>query len=89
MDSREQVLTHEAGVKVPIDLQNMSVAVKGWIRVIQEEPTDPLNQPVSAVRAVRADVSPEVRLGPQLDGAWMPRTVALVVITQTDSKILP
>ena len=34
MDSREQVLTHEAGVKVPIELQNMSVTVKGWVRAI-------------------------------------------------------
>ena len=37
MDSREQVLTHEAGVKVPIDLQNISVTVKGWVRVVHSE----------------------------------------------------
>ena len=37
MDSREQVLTHEAGVKIPIELQNMSVTVKGWIRAISAD----------------------------------------------------
>ena len=31
---REQVLTHpEAGVTVPIELQNRSMTVRGWIRV--------------------------------------------------------
>ena len=57
MDSREQVLTHEAGVKVPIELQNMSVTVKGWVRAINSSDDVSVSQPTSlAVRAVRSDV---------------------------------
>ena len=51
MDSREQVLTHEAGVKIPIELQNMSVTVKGWVRVVNSETVETLNQPKSVIRA--------------------------------------
>ena len=71
MDSREQVLTHEAGVKIRIELQNMSVTVKGWVRVVNSEVledmnqhAETMNQPRSVVRAVRADVTPLMRLGP-------------------------
>ena len=64
MDSREQVLTHEAGIKIPIELQNMSVTVKDWVRVMKQEQDDQAKQAVSEVRAVKADVSPSVRLGP-------------------------
>ena len=65
MDSREQVLTHEAGVKVPIELQNMSVTVKGWVRVISSDlNASNVQQPEHVVRAVRADVTSDLRLGP-------------------------
>ena len=64
MDSREQALVHEAGVKVPIDLQNMSLTVKGWIRVISSDDVEPANSPQALVRAVRADVTPLMRMGP-------------------------
>ena len=64
MDSREQALTYEAGVKVPIELQNMSLTVKGWIRVIDSDDVEPVRQPQALIRAVRADVTPAMRLGP-------------------------
>ena len=64
MDSREQALVHEAGVKVPIDLQNMSLTVKGWIRVISSDDVEPAHSPQALVRAVRADVTPLMRMGP-------------------------
>ena len=64
MNSKEQVLTHDAGVKIPIELQNMSVTVKGWVRVISADPSSDMEQPPNMVRAVRADVTPLLRLGP-------------------------
>eukprot|EP00435_Cladocopium_sp_Y103_P071104 s334_g36.t1 len=64
MDSREQVLTHDAGVKIPIELQNMNVTVKGWVRSISNESIQHLDEePHASVRAVRADVTPFLRLG--------------------------
>eukprot|EP00435_Cladocopium_sp_Y103_P024508 s2794_g6.t1 len=61
MDSREQVLTHEAGVKVPIELQNMSITVKGWVRVINSsDDSAQCHQPKLSVRAVRADVTADL-----------------------------
>ena len=36
IDSREQTLTHGAGVQIPFELRNRSMVVKGWIRVIEE-----------------------------------------------------
>ena len=66
MDSREQVLTHEAGVKVPIDLQNISVTVKGWVRVVHSETVESVNQPKAVIRAVKFELMlpPMMRLGP-------------------------
>ena len=81
MDSREQVLTHEAGVKVPIELQNMSVAVRRSQQILSISLSQQFVQ-FEQMLALRYVLD-------QLDGAWMPQTVALVVINQTDSKFLP
>ena len=62
----EQTLTHSAGVRVPIELQNMSVTVKGWIRVISsgDDSVATQPQPQFSVCAVRADVTSDLRLAP-------------------------
>ena len=36
IQSDEQVLSHKTGLKVPIELQNRSIMVNGWIRVLKE-----------------------------------------------------
>ena len=61
----EQTLTHSAGVRVPIELQNMSVTVKGWIRVISsgDDSVATQPQPQFSVCAVRADVTSDCGVG--------------------------
>ena len=63
VNGREQTLVHGSGISVPIEMQNKSMAVRGWIRVLREEP-QALGPMV--IRAVRADVWPdltEMRIG--------------------------
>ena len=39
LDSKKQALTHKTGdVRVPVELQHRSIVVKGWVRIINEEP---------------------------------------------------
>ena len=60
LDSREQALIHETGnVRVPVELQHRSIVVKGWVRVINEEPKveEEHLQP-------KAEVTRALRLGP-------------------------
>jgi hypothetical protein len=60
----EQTLTHLAGVRVPIELQNMSATVKGWNRVISSGNGSVVTQlqPQFSICAVRADVTSDLRL---------------------------
>ena len=60
----EQVLTHSTGLKIPIGLQNQSVTVKGWIRVLTA--VDQTGDVISShgIHAVRAEVTDDLRLGP-------------------------
>ena len=53
VDAREQAFVHTSGISIPIEMQNRSMAVCGWIRVLREEPRalGPM-----VIRAVRADV---------------------------------
>ena len=49
----EQTLTHGSGISIPIELQNKSMSVRGWVRMMRNEPEvlDPF-----CIRAVRAEV---------------------------------
>ena len=38
VDARQQALVHTSGVRIPIEMQNRSMAARGWIRVLREEP---------------------------------------------------
>ena len=60
----EQTLTHLAGVRVPIELQNMSATVKGWNRVISSGNGSVVTQlqPQFSICAARADVTSDLRL---------------------------
>ena len=60
----EPALTHLAGVRVPIELQNMSATVKGWNRVISSGNGSVVTQlqPQFSICAVRADVTSDLRL---------------------------
>ena len=52
--SREQVLMHpEAGVKVPIELQNQSITVRGWIRAVSEQRDESVVDVSHAICAVK------------------------------------
>ena len=63
--SREQVLMHaEAGVKVPIELQNRSMTVRGWIRAVSEQKDEPVAEMSHAICAVKAQVNAELQHGP-------------------------
>jgi hypothetical protein len=65
VNAAESTLEHGCGVSVPIEMQNQSLAIRGWIRVLKDEQQDTLT-----VRAVRADVVPdlsEMRIGWQLN----------------------
>ena len=62
--SREQVLTHPAGVKIPIELQNKSMTVHGWIRVLGEKREDPDGMIYNSVCAVKATLREELEKGP-------------------------
>ena len=57
VDAREQSLVHTSGISIPIEMQNRSMSVRGWIRVLREEP-QALGPMV--IRAVRADVFGEL-----------------------------
>lgn len=50
----EQVRTHSTGFKIRIELQNQSITVKGWIRVL-----------TAVIHAVKAEVTDDLRQGPQ------------------------
>ena len=60
MCSREQVLTHPAGVKIPIELQNKSMTVHGWIRVLGEKRENPDEVIHNSICAVKATVREEL-----------------------------
>ena len=70
VDGTEQALSHPAtGTKVPIELQNKSMMVRGWIRMVGAA-VPSLDEPASCVRAVKASVLPTIEHGPigwQLD----------------------
>ena len=70
VDGTEQALSHPAtGTKVPIELQNKSMMVRGWIRMVGAA-VPSLDEPASCVRAVKASVLPTVEhgaIGWQLD----------------------
>ena len=61
VDPVEQTLIHRQGVKVPIELQNRSVTVKGWVRVMNE-PKEESSVPLSLC-AVKADVMADIERG--------------------------
>eukprot|EP00435_Cladocopium_sp_Y103_P063886 s153_g25.t1 len=56
-NSREQTMTHDSGIAIPLELQNRSVCLRGWIRMLRSEPEilGPLD-----IRAIRADVMSEL-----------------------------
>ena len=60
----EQVLTHQTGLKIPIELQNQSVTVKGWIRVLTETEQQDDRSCKHGVHAVKAEVMDVLRRGP-------------------------
>eukprot|EP00435_Cladocopium_sp_Y103_P015276 s4186_g3.t1 len=63
----EQTLTHSSGVSIPIEMQNRSMTVRGWVRVIHEGPQ--VLEPLS-IKAIKADVVPDLadmRVGWQLN----------------------
>eukprot|EP00435_Cladocopium_sp_Y103_P013965 s1844_g3.t1 len=60
-----RVLPHEAGVKVRLELQSMSMTVKGWVRVMSSSDVAAVSpRHKLQVCAVKADVFPDVRLDP-------------------------
>ena len=60
----EQVLTHHTGLKIPIELQNQCVTVKGWIRVLTEVEQTGDDACRYGIHAVKAEVMDELRRGP-------------------------
>ena len=61
----EQTLVHNSGISVPIELQNRSMSVRGWIRMLKHEldaeahdndDNGDVSKDSSLVRAVKADV---------------------------------
>ena len=65
VNAAECTLEHSCGVSVPIEMQNQSLAVRGWIGVLKEEQREPM-----LVRVVKADVMPDLadmRVGWQLN----------------------
>ena len=64
MCSREQVLKHPASVKIPIELQNKSMTVHGWICVLGEKREDPDGMIYKSVCAVKATLREELEKGP-------------------------
>ena len=64
IDSRQQTLVHDAGIQVPIELQNRSMVIKGYIRVISEDSTADEKPQVFSICAVKADVTYDLRIGP-------------------------
>ena len=57
VNGREQTLVHGSDVRVPIEMQNKSMSIRGWSRFLREEPhaLGPM-----VIRAVRADVLPDL-----------------------------
>ena len=53
----EQTLTHGSGISIPIELQNKSMLLRGWVRMIKDEPQ--VLEPFS-IRAVRAEIFNEL-----------------------------
>ena len=53
----EQTLTHGSGISIPIELQNKSMLVRGWVRMMKDEPQ--VLEPFS-IRAVRAELFEEL-----------------------------
>jgi len=60
----EQALYHQpTNTKIPIDLQNQSMTIQGWIRAIGSLDVDN-EAPVSSIRAIKADVFGGMDKGP-------------------------
>ena len=49
----EQTLTHGSGISIPIELQNKSMLVRGWVRMMKDEPQV---LELFSIRAVRAEL---------------------------------
>lgn len=67
IDGQQQALVHHSGLNIPIEMQNKSVVVHGFIRMMKGQPT--VVQPAK-VRVVQAEVKPDVvngRIGWNLD----------------------
>ena len=63
----EQTLTHANGVAVPIELQNRSMTVKGWIRTIKERPSELSDLHLRAVSASVFEELTDARVGWKLN----------------------
>ena len=64
----EQTMTHRSGIAIPIEMQNRSMAIRGWVRMVKSQP-EILGQ--VNIRAVRADVMDylaDMRVGWSLNG---------------------
>ena len=57
VNGAEQTLTHGSGSSIPIELPNKSILVRGWARMIKDEPQ--VLEPFS-IRAVRAEIFNEL-----------------------------
>ena len=63
VDGIDQTLNHAtSGTKIPIELQNKSMVVRGWVRAIGTEPQLQPEVPTS-IRAVKASVLPSIEQG--------------------------
>ena len=63
VNAAECTLEHSCGVSIPSEMQNQSLAVRGWIRILKEEQGEPM-----VVKAVMADADlGEMRVGWQLN----------------------
>lgn len=70
IQSDEQVLSHKTGLKVPIELQNRSIMVNGWVRALKQTTPETSLACSHGVFAVRAEVMDYLSKGPvgwQLD----------------------
>ena len=59
----EQTLTHANGVAAPIELQNRSMTVKGWIRTIKERGPEFFDMQIRAVSASVFEELTDARVG--------------------------
>lgn len=64
IQSNELVLSHKTGLKVTIGLQNRSIMVNGWVKVLKETVPETSHACSHGIFAARAEVTDGLRRAP-------------------------